>query len=248
MRYLALATDFDGTMASDGRVEADTVNALMRLRASGRRLVMVTGRELPDLNAIFPHVDAFDVVIGENGGLMHIPSAGTTTCLAPPPPPALVHELRVRGVPVSVGEVVVATWEAHLADVCAAVRHLGLEHEVDVISNKGAVMLLPAGANKGTGVARAAAALSVGLDAFVGIGDAQNDYSLLRACGVGVAVANAISSLQRQADIVTRGARGEGVVEIVDRLLSDDLAGVTPRPRDDRGVVAHEAEARGDRS
>ena len=38
MRYLALCTDYDGTLASDGRVLPETERALERLLASGRRL------------------------------------------------------------------------------------------------------------------------------------------------------------------------------------------------------------------
>jgi hydroxymethylpyrimidine pyrophosphatase-like HAD family hydrolase len=242
MRYLGLAVDFDGTLATDGRVPDATVAALVRLRASGRRLVMATGRELADLRATFPRVDLFDLVVAENGGLLYRPSTGTLTPLAPPPPPAFLEALRAHRVPVSVGAVIVATWEAHYAEVCAVIRDLALD--VDVILNKEAVMVLPAGVNKGTGVARAAVELSLPLAAMVGIGDAQNDYTLLRACGVGVAVANALPSLKEQADLITRGARGEGVAEIIERLLADDLAGVSPRPREAIGVAPHETDAR----
>jgi hydroxymethylpyrimidine pyrophosphatase-like HAD family hydrolase len=105
-------------------------------------------------------------------------------------------------------------------------------------------MVLPPGVNKGTGVLRAAAELSLPLGALVGIGDAQNDYTLLRACGVGVAVANALPSLKEQADLVTDGARGQGVIEVIERLLADDLAGITPRSHEVPGVVAHETDAR----
>ncbi len=229
MRYLGLVVDFDGTLATDGRVGDATVNALLRLRASGRRLMMATGRELPDLRAAFARVDLFDVVVAENGGLMYRPSTGAETLLGPSPSPAFVTALRARGVPASVGAVIVATEEAHLAAVRATIRDLGLE--LDVILNKGAVMVLPTGVDKGTGVARAAAALSLPLAAVVGVGDAENDATLLYACGVGVAVANALPSLKERADVVTRGARGDGVAEIVERLLLDDLEGVRPRPR-----------------
>ncbi len=54
MRCLALATDYDGTLAHDGRVEEPTLHVLERLRRSGRKLVLVTGRELDDLLAVFP--------------------------------------------------------------------------------------------------------------------------------------------------------------------------------------------------
>ena len=46
MRYLALCTDYDGTLATEGKVFPETVAALERLLASGRRAVLVT--ELAD--------------------------------------------------------------------------------------------------------------------------------------------------------------------------------------------------------
>jgi len=49
MEWLALATDYDGTLAHAGAVDDLTTAALDRFRDSDRRLVMVTGRELPDL-------------------------------------------------------------------------------------------------------------------------------------------------------------------------------------------------------
>ena len=53
MRYFALATDYDGTLAEDGKVSAHTVRALKKLRESGRRVLLVTGRELDDLASVY---------------------------------------------------------------------------------------------------------------------------------------------------------------------------------------------------
>ncbi|HWP59409.1 MAG TPA: hypothetical protein VNL14_16065 [Candidatus Acidoferrales bacterium] len=36
MRYLALATDFDGTLAWEGRVSPDALHALEKLKLTGR--------------------------------------------------------------------------------------------------------------------------------------------------------------------------------------------------------------------
>ena len=54
MRYHVLAADYDGTLADDGRVDAPTLEALRRLADTGRKLVLVTGRQLDDLLAVFP--------------------------------------------------------------------------------------------------------------------------------------------------------------------------------------------------
>ena len=53
----------------------------------------------------------------------------------------------------STGRVIVATWEPHETIVLETIRDLGLE--LQVIFNKGAVMVLPAGVNKATGLAAA---------------------------------------------------------------------------------------------
>ena len=49
MQYLALATDYDGTLATDGRVDHATVDSLRKLHDSGRKILLVTGRQLPEL-------------------------------------------------------------------------------------------------------------------------------------------------------------------------------------------------------
>src|SRR5579884_2017802 len=87
MRYLTLCCDYDGTLAHDGRVDCATLAGLERLLASGRRLVMVTGRELPDLQATFPRLDLFERVVAENGGLLYRPAVREEKPLAEPPPP-----------------------------------------------------------------------------------------------------------------------------------------------------------------
>lgn len=227
MRYLALATDYDGTIARDGVVDDPTLAALRRLRDSGRRLILVTGRELDDLFSTFAHGDLFDRVVAENGALLYNPATKTTRVIAPPPPPQLLAELAARRVPVSVGRSVVATVEPHEHAVLSAIHDLGLEWHV--IFNKGAVMALPAGVTKATGLVPALEELGIAPDRVVGVGDAENDHAFLRLCGVSVAVANALEAVKAAADLVTTGARGAGVTELIDRLLADDLAGFHPR-------------------
>lgn len=223
MRYLALCTDYDGTLATDGRVLPETVSALERLLASGRRLVLVTGRELDDLQQVCPHLGLFEYVVAENGALLFEPSTGKETPLAARPPDSFVSTLRQRGVgPISVGRVIVATWEPHEMVVLETIRDLGLE--LQVIFNKGAVMILPAGVNKATGLVSALEKMGLSAHNAVGIGDAENDHALLALCECSAAVANALPTLKSAADIVTAADHGAGVVELIDEMLGDDLA------------------------
>jgi hydroxymethylpyrimidine pyrophosphatase-like HAD family hydrolase len=228
MRYLVLATDYDSTLAHDGRVRDATLAALNRLRQSGRHLVLVTGRELDDLLAIFPQVDLFARVVAENGALLYRPAVKEQKVLAPAPPPALVQALQKRGVkPLSVGRSIVATCEPHHVAVLETIRRLGLEWHV--VFNKGSVMVLPSGVNKATGLAAALEEMGLSAHNTVGVGDAENDQAFLARCECAVAVANALPALKQTADLVTRGREGAGVVEVIDRLLKDDLAELTAR-------------------
>jgi hydroxymethylpyrimidine pyrophosphatase-like HAD family hydrolase len=225
MKYLALATDYDGTLAHDGQVDEPTLDALRRVRASGRRLVLVTGRELPDLFATFGYCDLFDRVVAENGAVLYNPISKLSRVLGQPPPPQLLAVLEGRGVPVSVGHSIIATVEPYEHVVLSAIHELGLEWHV--VFNKGAVMALPSTVTKATGLAPALQELGVPAERSVGIGDAENDHAFLHLCGVAVAVANALPAVKVTADLVTTAARGAGVTELIDRLLADDLAGIT---------------------
>jgi hydroxymethylpyrimidine pyrophosphatase-like HAD family hydrolase len=228
MRYLGLATDYDGTLASRGTVEPDTLQALRRLAATGRKLILVTGRRVDDLVRVFPEVAIFDRVVAENGPLVYRPQTRETRMLSQPPPAAFVDELRRRGVqPLTLGEVFVATEQPNERVVLAVIGELGLD--LQVILNKGAVMVLPASVNKATGLRAALDEIGLSAQAVVGIGDAENDEAFLAMCGWGVAVANALDSLKAQADHVTSSEDGAGVREVIESLISDDLRAVGAR-------------------
>lgn len=222
MRYLAVATDYDGTLAHHGAVDAETNEALRRLAASGRKLILVTGRQIDDLLQVFPDVTIFDQVVGENGALIYRPKRRELRALAEPPPAQFVEALKKRGVePLAVGHVVVATVQPNETVALEVIRELGLE--LQVIFNKGSVMILPASVNKATGLAAGLGELQLSPHNVVGIGDAENDHAFLAMCECGVAVANALDSLKAHADLVTKGRASEGVREVIASLIADDL-------------------------
>ena len=222
MRYLALACDFDGTLASAGKVSDETLSALERLLESGRKLILVTGRQLPDLLSVFPRCELFEWVVAENGCLLYRPATQEKKRLGEPPPEKFLSELRRRKVePLAIGEVIVATWTPHEAVVLDVIRKLGLE--LQVIFNKGAVMVLPAGKNKATGLTAALAEMDLSPHNVAGIGDAENDHAFLGLCECAVAVANALPMLKENADFTTAGKSGAGVVELIEEIIANDL-------------------------
>jgi HAD superfamily hydrolase (TIGR01484 family) len=226
MRYLALCTDYDGTIAHHGRVDKPTIAALEELRASGRRLVLVTGREMPDLHQVFDRLDLFELVVAENGALIYRTATREERALVDPPSERFVEELKRRGVErLSVGRCIVATWQPYEKVVLETIRDLGLE--LQVIFNKGAVMVLPGGMNKASGLKAALEELNISLHNTVGIGDAENDHAFLSICECSAAVANALPAVKDTADVVLKSDHGAGVTELIREILNDDLAGRT---------------------
>lgn len=225
MRYHALACDYDGTLATDGRAPRAVLSALESLKRSGRSLILVTGRELEDILAVFPGAALFDRVVAENGALLYRPADRTTRLLASPPPAAFGERLDELGIrPLSAGKVIVATTAAHRAALLATIHELGLE--LHVIFNRTSAMVLPSGVNKATGLAAALAELGLSPRNVVGVGDAENDHAFLELCEAGVAVANAVPALKERADWVTDGAEGEGSIQLARSLEKDDLSGL----------------------
>jgi HAD superfamily hydrolase (TIGR01484 family) len=232
MRFQVVASDYDGTLANDGRVTKDTLKVLERVQESGRKLLLITGRELESLQSVFPEMGLFDLIVAENGALLYRPSTGEEKALGNIPPLAFVEMLRRSGAnPLSVGRSIVATVQPYEAEVYEAIRQLGLN--MQVIFNRESVMVLPAGMDKSTGFRAALAELDLPASSVVGIGDAENDYAFLSLCGFSVAVANAIPSLKESVDLVTSGEDGAGVVEVLRKLLGTEasLRVTHPRPQ-----------------
>jgi len=179
MRYLVLVTDYDNTLASHGRVADATRAALVRLRASGRRAILVTGRRVDDLLRVCSCIELFDYVVAENGAVVYDPQTREAMRLAGPPPERFIAELRQRGVqPIEVGEVIVATHAPQEAKVLETIRELGLE--LQVIFNRHAVMVLPPGINKASGTKLALRNLGMSPHEAVAVGDAENDHSFMQ--------------------------------------------------------------------
>jgi hypothetical protein len=228
-RWQAIAADYDGTLANNGRVAKDTLETLQRVRESGRKIVLITGRELESLQSVFTKLDLFDLIVAENGALLYHPSTGEEKPLGKIPPVAFVEMLRQSGAnPLSVGRGIVATVRPYEAVVHEAIRELGLD--LHVIFNRESVMTLPVGVDKGTGFRAAVAELGVAAASVVGFGDAENDFAFLSLCGFSVAVANAIPSLKERVQLVTSGEDGAGVAEVLQKLLRSEDSLTWPTP------------------
>ena len=225
--FTVLALDLDGTLTVDDRPSAEALDAVRAARASGVTVLLATGRIQAELEADHPGLaDCFDALVLENGAV--VATAGRVRPVAPPLDAALAEVLSRRQIPFRRGRVLLAVDGTWAGAVVEAVSELGLDHQV--VHNRAAAMVLPAGVTKGTGLVAALADLHLSARNAIAVGDAENDLALLDAAEVGVAVANSVPSLLRRADLVLDRGPGNGLVALASGpLLTGQGAFCPPR-------------------
>jgi hydroxymethylpyrimidine pyrophosphatase-like HAD family hydrolase len=206
----AIAVDYDGTLTANGPADDAVVDALERARADGLVVVLVTGRILSELESHDRRIlDVPDAIVAENGAVLRI--GGHEHLLAPPVDDGLLADIWATGVPARRGRVIVAAQLADRAVFADSIVRRSLD--LQLLANRSELMVVPAGTTKASGLRRALSALGRDLHNTLAIGDAENDLAMLAASEVAVAVANAVPSVRRAADIVTAAPAGAGVIE-----------------------------------
>ena len=212
MHRRVLAFDFDGTLAENGVVPPQIYTVLEQLYASGHVLFLVTGRltESVSLGALG---DLFTGIVWENGAVLYDAANHETQLPFGQLDRRLVEALTAAGVPLEHGLAIVSTWEPHKETVWRVINEWG--GDAAIINNKGAIMILPAGAAKGSGLQRLLTICGFSPRNLVSFGDAENDLSLLNLGEYGVAVGDAVPSLKAIADLVTTQPGPAGVHELL---------------------------------
>lgn len=232
MRYVVLAAGFDGTLAREGRCDERCIDALRAISATGRKLILVTGRELRRLLETFPEARLFDYIVAENGAVLHRTATRQSEILGQAPPEILLQELRRRHVtPISVGSSIISTRAENLEAATEALRKLQLHLDYELVTNDDNLLILPPGIDKASGINEALRELGVSRHNLVAIGNAENDLPLLASAEHAVVVSNAAESIKQAADRVTEGAYCDGFVELARDLIATDLASSVPRRR-----------------
>jgi hypothetical protein len=202
---------------------AEVLAALERAREVGVRLILVTGRTFFELVRVCERLDLFDAVVAENGGVLYFPAEGRINNLAPAPPSALLAELDRREIAFHVGRVVVGTTRTAEAQVREALAAVGAT--LAIFYNRDALMLLPAGISKGSGVRHVIPHLGLSFHDVVAIGDAENDLELFEACGWAACPTNGVPELKERADWVFEGVNGSAIARAI---LGPMLGGLLP--------------------
>ncbi|MGO9956252.1 MAG: HAD hydrolase family protein [Solirubrobacteraceae bacterium] len=223
--FRAVAVDYDGTLA-EGQIVPDTLAALAEARTRGIRVILVTGRIMNELRTVFPEVeDRVDAVVAENGAVLVTPVG--VRQLAAQVNRAVSAVLGARGVVHRTGQVLIACGAVDEPAALEVIRGLGLDCQL--VRNQGELMILPAGVTKGSGLLEALADLGLSHHNTIGVGNAENDHSLMDACEIGVAVANAVDAIHAHADLTLALPDGQGVADLLRGPLLTGRAHIHPR-------------------
>ena len=225
---MVLATDFDGTLALNGHVTSETWEMLRQAKTAGLFVILVTGRTLESFITEGPFNELCEAVVAENGAIVYFPRRDIVTFPFGRLTPAVLQRLDGLGVPLERGMAIVATTVPHDEAILDVLREVGGGATVEY--NRGAVMVLPLGATKGTGLAYALRELGYSPHNVAACGDAENDRSLFEVAEYAAAVANAPPGIKALADVVLPFANGEGVRSLITDLLSGSVPAYRSRP------------------
>lgn len=225
----AIACDFDGTGATNGHPAPELYAALAAARAQGMVTLLVTGRVLEEVQRACEELSPFDAVVAENGAVIYLCSLGRTIQIAAPPPEHFLGELRAQGVPFHTGAVIVGTWEQHAYKLLELIRRFGLDAQL--IFNRSALMMLPSGINKATGIRRALEELGRSERNLIAFGDAENDIPMLNVAEIGVAARDSVPAVLALTDDRVSQPGGAGVASYIRKILHPGAVIPTPGRR-----------------
>ncbi|GAB4446674.1 MAG: HAD-IIB family hydrolase [Chloroflexi bacterium OHK40] len=228
MHLKTLACDLDGTLAEHGHVAPETWASLQRLKEAGWSLILVTGRVLQTFAPGGPYGELFDVLIAEGGAVVYFPRRDLVRLPFGRLSDDLLARLVALSIPLERGLAIAATRVPHDLSVLQVLHDTAGGATVEY--NRGAVMVLPPGATKGTGLQYALRELGRSVHNVIACGDAENDRSLFAIAELAVAVSNATDDLRALADLVLPAPNGAGVRALAEDLLRARLPASRPRP------------------
>ncbi|HEY5618557.1 MAG TPA: HAD family hydrolase [Vicinamibacterales bacterium] len=229
MKLGVIALDYDGTIAEHDRLHAAIRDAIADARTRGITVFVVTGRSLDALRRVAGDLHFVDVVIAENGAVVHFPENEYTTVLAPAAPTSLTVELQRRGIAATPGQCLVDCATSDALQILDAIQQMELP--LVLAFNRSRVMVLPQGISKATGLQVALDMLRLSPRNAVAVGDAENDHALLQLAEVGVAVEWGSEALKEAADLMVKGTGPAAVAGYVRTIAASGRMPIPPKAR-----------------
>jgi hydroxymethylpyrimidine pyrophosphatase-like HAD family hydrolase len=235
--------DVDGCLtAGEGRpIDLDVLAAIAATNAASRvddavpAVTLCTGRPAPYVEVLVQEIAAYRPSLFENGaGLVEMEPYRFRT--HPRIDRSVVRGFRAAmdALDESLVDTGQATWQpgksftATLYPTDGDVHALWLaargqlDEAFYVDEGVECINLMPAGIDKGAGVAWLAEETGLGLHEIAGVGDADSDLVFLDRVGFAAAPANATEGVRRSADFVASRRAGAGLLEVIDRIVASN--------------------------
>ena len=115
--------------------------------------------------------------------------------------------------------------EANILKIAEVLNNHPRSAEFDYIrSERTLYEILPKGSSKGNLLPRLAAILGVDMARTVAVGDYNNDVSMIRMAGVGIAVSNATDEAKAAADRITVSNEEHAIAKIISEIDSGEIS------------------------
>ncbi len=212
-----LATDYDGTIATRGKITDNVAKALLQAKNNGFLIAIVTGRGFDDLLRICPQIKLFDLIVAENGAILYFPSQDKIEPLASNPPIEFIAQLMHHRIPFYQNTIMATVRRRFVKKVNDLIDEF--KFPIHIICHKDYGLILPLGINKAKGLEKALLHFDITKNQVIGVGDAENDLDFLDFCGFKVAVGNAEDTVKAKADWIATSDEGEGMVEFIQEYL-----------------------------
>ena len=230
LKKKTFAVDIDGTITLNGKgsIHLEALARLRSLKDEGHNVILVTGRSSVEgyLLSIFGGLT--HMAVGENGGcitygdkIQHKMFGNKGECVHALATIQSRLDIEIKEKPVfpRMTEVVLErTFQIEEAQKIVDRENLNV-----ILSDSGyGYHINSKGVNKGSGFLEAIKILDVDLNDVIAIGDSETDVPLFKIVENSIAVSNSTENLKKIAKIVTTKKSGEGVLEGLDSILSEN--------------------------
>ncbi len=238
-KYRLAAFDIDGTLSvsrNTVELDLDALRALRALEKSGVSVVLVSSNMIPAVAALKKYIGLSGPAIGETGCIIYW--GGNEFEVLTKYSARKIYE-EILG---EFSDYVYGSWQNRFRsydfalkirseyrrranEIVDEIREFVEERDPDIkVGFSGyAIHLTPKDAGKGKALVHVMKKLGIKPEEAIGVGDSVMDYDFIRYVGLKVAVGNADEELKRLVDLVTTKPSGQGVAELVSRILDDLL-------------------------
>lgn len=246
MKYKALMCDYDGTLAvsSSNAVPTEVIRDSINKASKKLHVGIATGRPLHDISHIFSHLQLSGPSIVNDGARIVDVNTGKILreqCLNIQDVQAICTFFKQNGIPGAImdGEEEITDFQFYNPKRPFNIFSSGLDKEkLDLLekflktiptivfhqyisweNRKFGWIISHPHATKQYGILEVAQILKISTQEIIGIGDGYNDFPLLMACGLKIAMGNAIEDLKEIADYVAPTVEEDGVAHVIEKFI-----------------------------